>query len=248
MDIKGRTVFVTGGNTGMGKAIVLDLVAHGANAAIGYFDFEEEALQLVEALKEKQVKAKAYKLNIADEQNVIAVMKKVDEDFGELAALVNCAGVSKVVPREDLYGVDAALWDLVYQVNVKGTFFCIREAKPLLEKQGGCIVNMASTAGFNGKGSNIAYSCSKAAIINLTKSMAEVLAPRIRVCAVAPGLVRTNFTKAMDEERFARLAQETCMKRLVRPEEVAQVVGMLIYGNDIITGTTTIADGGRQFN
>lgn len=247
MDVKGRTVFVTGGNTGMGKAISMNFANHGANVAIGYFDFEEDAFELVDEIGKMGLKAKAYKLNIADEQNVIDVMKEVDKDFGELCALINCAGRTYVIPHEDLYAMKSEYWDQIYAVNVKGTFFCCREAKPLLEKNGGCIVNIASTAGLNGKGSCIAYSCSKAAEINMTRSLARVFAPKVRVCAVAPGLVQTNFTKDMEATRFENLAKETCLQRLVKPEEVAATVGMLVYSNDILSGITIAADGGRQF-
>ncbi len=97
MDVKGKTVFVTGGNTGMGKAISMNFAKHGANVCIGYFDFEQEAFKLAEEILQMGSKAKAYKLNIADEQNVIDVMKEVDKDFGELCALVNCAGRTYVM-------------------------------------------------------------------------------------------------------------------------------------------------------
>lgn len=247
MNVENRTVFVTGGNTGMGKAISLDFAKHGANVCIGYFDFEEQAIALAEEIQAMGLKAKAYKLNIADEENVIAVMKEVGEDFGELAALINCAGRTYVIPHEDLYAMKSEYWDQIYAVNVKGTFFCCREAKPLLEENGGVIVNITSTAGMNGKGSCIAYAASKAAEINMTRSLARVFAPKVRVVSVAPGLVQTQFTSQMSEERFEMLAKETLLERLVKPEEVAAVVGSLVYGNDILSGITIAADGGRMF-
>ena len=247
MDIKGKNAFVTGGNTGMGREIVINLAEHGANIAFGYFDFEAEAKQLEEKLRIKGLKVKGYKLNIADEKNVISVMEEVEEDFGSLAALANVAGRTHVIPHDDLYAMKSEFWDEIWAVNVKGTFFVCREAKRLLEKEGGVIVNITSTAGLNGKGSCIAYAASKAGEINLTRSLARVFAPKIRVCSVAPGLVQTNFTKDMDAGRFDRIASETCLKRLVTPQEVAEVVGGLIYSNDILTGITVAADGGREF-
>lgn len=247
MDIKGRTAFVTGGNTGMGKAISLNLANHGANVCIGYFDFEDQAFELEKEIKGLGVNAKAYKLNIADEDNVISVMNQVEEDFGELAALVNCAGRTYVIPHEDLYAMKSEYFDNIFAVNIKGTFFCCREAKRLLDKNGGAIVNITSTAGLNGKGSCIAYAASKAAEINMTRSLARVFAPKVRVLSVAPGLVQTQFTAQMTQERFEKLAGETLLERLVTPEEVAEVVGGLIYGNDILSGITVAADGGREF-
>ena len=247
MNVEGRTVFITGGNTGMGKAISLDFAKHGANVCIGYFDLEEQAFLLVDEIQSMGLKAKAYKLNIANEDNVISVMKQVGEDFGELAALINCAGRTYVIPHEDLYAMKSEYWDQIYDVNVKGTFFCCREAKSLLDKNGGVIINITSTAGLNGKGSCIAYAASKAAEINMTRSLARVFAPKVRVLSVAPGLVQTQFTAQMSEERFETLAKETLLERLVTPEEVAAVVGSLVYGNDILTGLTIAADGGRMF-
>ena len=231
----------------MGKAISLDLANHGANVCIGYFDFEDQAFELEKEIKALGVNAKAYKLNIADEENVVNVINQVEEDFGELAALVNCAGRTYVIPHEDLYAMKSEYFDNIFNVNVKGTFFCCREAKRLLDKNGGAIVNITSTAGLNGKGSCIAYAASKAAEINMTRSLARVFAPKVRVLSVAPGLVQTQFTAQMTKERFEKLAGETLLQRLVTPEEVATVVGGLIYGNDILSGITVAADGGREF-
>ena len=247
MKVEGRTVFVTGGNTGMGKEISKYFMEHGANVCIGYFDFEEEALKLAEEFCQKGVRAKAYKLNIADEQNVIDVMNEVEADFGELCGLMNVAGRTYVIPHEDLYAMKAEYFDNIFDVNIKGTFFMCREAKRLLDKEGGVIVNITSTAGLNGKGSCIAYAASKAGEINMTRSLARVFAPKVRVLSVAPGLVKTDFTKNMTEERFDKLAHETLIERLVTPREVAEVVGMLVTQNDILSGITVAADGGREF-
>lgn len=247
MDIKGKNAFVTGGNTGMGREIVKNLAEHGANIAFGYFDFEEEARKLESDIRGMGLKAKGYKLNIANEENVIQVMKDVEDDFNELSVLANVAGVTHVIPHDDLYAMKSEYWDQIWSVNVKGTFFMCREAKRMLDKNGGVIINITSTAGLNGKGSCIAYAASKAGEINMTRSLARVFAPKIRVCSVAPGLVQTQFTKDMDADRFERIANETCLKRLVTPKEVAEVVGTLIYGNDILTGITVVADAGREF-
>lgn len=248
MDIKGKNVFLTGGNTGMGHCIAMDLAKHGANVAFGYFDFEEKASEVEKELQSMGVKAKKYYINISNEQSVINTLKEVENDFNDLSALINVAGMTYVIDHKDLYAMKSEYWDQIWSVNVKGTFFVCREAKRLLDKnKKACIVNITSTAGMNGKGSCIAYAASKAAEINMTRSLARAFAPNIRVCSVAPGLVQTNFTKDMDAARFEKLAGETCIQRLVVPEEVAAVVGSLIYDNDILTGITIAADGGRQF-
>lgn len=246
MDVRGKTVLVTGGNTGIGRAISRRLAREGANICIGYFAYEEENEAVLSELKELGVEAKAYKVDISREDQVIELIKKVVEDFGGLNVLVNCAGRTHVVPHSDLYGMKSEYWDDIFGVNVKGTFFCCREAKPHLEKDGGVIINITSTGGLNGLGSSIAYSASKAAEINLTRSLARVFAPSVRVLGVAPGFVETRFV-AGQEERGAKNASETCMKRLAKPEDIADVVGSLIYGNDILTGINVVVDGGRVF-
>lgn len=246
MDVKGKTVLVTGGNTGIGKAISMDFARHGANICIAYAAYEDEAIKAVEEIEKLGVEAKAYYTDISKEEEVIALIKKIVADFGGLNVLINCAGRTHVVAHEDLYGMKSEYWDDIFAVNVKGTFFCCREAKPYLEKDGGAIINITSTGGMNGKGSSIAYSASKAAEINLTRSLARVFAPKVRVLGVAPGFVATRFV-AGQEARGEQNARETCMKRLAKPEDIADVVGSLVYGNDILTGINVVVDGGRVF-
>lgn len=246
VDVKGKTVLVTGGNTGIGRAISMNLAKHGANICIAYVAYEDEAVSAVEEIQKLGVKAKAYFADISKEESVISLIKSIADDFGGLNALVNCAGRTHVVAHDDLYGMKSEYWDDIFAVNVKGTFFCCREAKPYLEADGGVIINITSTGGMNGKGSSIAYSASKAAEINLTRSLARVFAPKVRVLGVAPGFVATRFV-AGQEARGAQNANETCMKRLAKPEDIADVVGSLIYGNDILTGINVVVDGGRVF-
>ena len=246
MDVRGKTVLVTGGNTGIGRAISRNFAKHGANVCIGYFGFEEEAVKLVEELKGLGVEAKAYKVDISKENQVAELMKQIAQDFNGLHVLINCAGRTYIIEHQDLYGMKAEYWDDIFDVNVKGTFFCCREAKPYLEKEGGAIINITSTAGLNGLGSCIAYAASKAAEINMTRSLARVFAPQVRVVGVSPGFVTTSFT-AGREASGIKNASETCMKRLAEPEDIADVVGSLVYGNDILTGINVVVDGGRVF-
>ena len=150
MDVKGKTVLVTGGNTGIGKAISMDFARHGANICIAYAAYEDEAIKAVEEIEKLGVEAKAYYTDISKEEEVIALIKKIVADFGGLNVLINCAGRTHVVAHEDLYGMKSEYWDDIFAVNVKGTFFCCREAIPYLEKDGGAIINITSTGGMNG--------------------------------------------------------------------------------------------------
>ena len=246
MDVKGKTVLVTGGNTGIGRAISMNFAEHGANVAIAYIAYEEEARSLAAEIQSMGLQAKAYRTDIANEEEVAGLIRHIADDFGGLHVLINCAGRTQVVAHEDLYGMRSEYFDDIFAVNVKGTFFCCREAKPYLEKDGGVIVNITSTGGLNGLGSSIAYAASKAAEINMTRSLARVFAPKVRVLGVAPGFVSTQFV-AGQEARGEKNAQENCMKRLAKPEDIADVVGSLVYGNDILTGINIAADCGRVF-
>ena len=244
MNVKGKTVLVTGGGTGMGRAIALFFAKNGANVCVNYRVSRKEAVETVEELRALGVKAEAYQADVAAEADVVRLMDDAARDFGGIGVLVNCAGKTHVVAHQDLAGMRSEYFDDIFAVNVKGTFFCCREAKRYLEKQGGVIVNITSTAGLNGLGSSIAYAASKAAEINMTRSLARVFAPAVRVLSVAPGFVPTRFV-AGQEERGAKIAGETPMKRLALPEDVAEVVGSLVLGNDILTGITVVVDGGR---
>ncbi len=245
MNVNGKTVLVTGGGTGMGKAISLFFAKNGANVCINYRISQNEALETVGELRNLGVKAEAYQADVASEEDVVRLMDSVVKDFGGIDVLINCAGKTHVVAHQDLSGMRSEFFDDIFAVNVKGTFFCCREAKKFLDKEGGVIVNITSTAGLNGLGSSIAYAASKAAEINMTRSLARVFAPAVRVLSVAPGFVPTRFV-AGQEERGRRIAEETPMKRLALPEDVAEVVGSLVLGNDILTGITVVVDGGRM--
>jgi len=142
------------------------------------------------------------------------------------------------------------MWDRIIAVNVKGVFFCSRAVVPEMQRRGaGCIVNIASTAGVRGVGSSIAYCASKAAVINMTMAFSQAFAPEIRVNCVAPGFIDTRWHLARkgtgDYESYrSAIAGMTPLKRVCRPEDVAQVILSLIEGADMATGQTLVVDGG----
>jgi 3-oxoacyl-[acyl-carrier protein] reductase len=141
-------------------------------------------------------------------------------------------------------------WDRILEVNVKGPFFCARAAAPHMKAGGeGAIVNVASVAGLRSIGSSIAYAASKAALLNLTVSLARVLAPEVRVNAVAPGFIDTRWLKdglgPIYEPAKKATAEQTPLKRVATPEDVAQVVLSLIERADFVTGQNLVVDGGN---
>jgi 3-oxoacyl-[acyl-carrier protein] reductase len=158
---------------------------------------------------------------------------------------VNNAGTTHFIPLADLESVTDEIWDTIFAVNVKGIFYCSRGIAPYLRARGGgAIVNVTSVAGLSGDGSSLPYSVSKAAAIGLTRSLARALAPSIRVCSVAPGIVKTRWV-AGREEHVDRLSKDLPLQRTATPEDVAAMICALL-AQDAMTGQTVVVDGGSS--
>ncbi len=238
-----KTALITGAGTGIGRSIALRLAAAGADIAINYSRSEKEALQTQKAVEESGVRSLVYKADVADDGQVRAMVGETIEKLGRLDILVNNAGVTYFVEHADLEGLKAEYWDLIMAVNVKGMFFCCRAAAEELKKRKGCIINITSIAGLTGLGSSIAYAASKAAAINLTKSLARVMAPEVRVNSIAPGVVLTRWVEGQ-EDHVQRLAEGSPMGRVATAEDVSEVAYALITQAGFVTGQSIVVDGG----
>ncbi|MDA8226158.1 MAG: SDR family oxidoreductase [Desulfitobacterium hafniense] len=241
--LKGKTALITGGGTGIGRSIALLLASHGVNIAINYSRSEKDASETKEEVLSKNVKSQIYKANVGTDSEVRQMMSDVIRDFGSLDILVNNAGVTHFVEHADLEGLKEEYWDNIMNVNVKGLFFCCRAAADELKKNNGCIVNITSIAGLTGLGSSIAYSASKAAAISVTKSLARVMAPQVRVNSIAPGVVETRWVDGQ-KDHIKRLAAGTPLGRVAGPDDVAEVAYALIANANFVTGQTIVVDGG----
>jgi 3-oxoacyl-[acyl-carrier protein] reductase len=135
-------------------------------------------------------------------------------------------------------------WQTILSTNLLGAFRCAHAAAAALRDGGGAIVNTASISGLGVRGSSIAYAASKAALINLTRSLSSALGPEVRVNAVAPGFVDTPWTKEWSQERRAKAVERTILKRMARPEDIAEAMLFLAAGASYITGQTIVLDGG----
>jgi len=163
--------------------------------------------------------------------------------FGGIDLLVNNAATTQYIALQDLDGATDEVWDSILALNVKGPFYCARAAAPHMRARGrGAIVNIGSIAGLTGDGSSLPYAVSKAAVVGLTRSLARALAPEIRVCNVAPGIVETRWTQGR-EEHVRRLSTAAPLQRTASPEDVAELVCALL-ANDAVTGQTVPIDGG----
>lgn len=169
------------------------------------------------------------------------MVARVVRDLGRLDILVNNAGTTTFIDHGNLDALTSEIWDRIFAVNIKGTFFCTRAAARVMRE--GRIINIGSIAGLNGTGSSIAYAASKAAIHTMTKSLARVLAPRITVNTIAPGLIETRWHVG-HEAQNARRVQTFPVKRIGRPEDIAHVAVSLATADNFLTGQVIVVDGG----
>jgi 3-oxoacyl-[acyl-carrier protein] reductase len=238
---------VTGGAGGIGKSICGALAREGMRVVVGYHRSADAARALAESLPGEGHAALAAQ--VTDSAALSAMAAEVGARYGRCDVLVNCAGTTRFVPHGDLDGLDDSLIDLILATNVRGPFAALRVLRPLLEKStqpgGGVVVNISSLAAVIAMGSNVMYCASKAALDNMTKSLARALAPRIRVVSVSPGLVNTDFVKSMDQAWRDEQLNRTPLKRLASPDEIAAAVVAVIKHITFTTGSIIAVDGGR---
>jgi 3-oxoacyl-[acyl-carrier protein] reductase len=252
MNLKGKTIIVTGAGRGIGRAIAQRLAADGARLALIDLRAEDldESLALCAA---NGADARAYGANVAGEDQVVEVVGRIARDFGALDGLVNNAGIVrdgllvKVKGDGALERLSLAQWNAVIDVNLTGVFLCAREAAARMIEfgQGGVIVNISSISK-SGNAGQTNYSAAKAGVAAMTVVWAKELARhRIRVGAVAPGFTHTDILAAMRPEMLEKLTAPVPLKRLGQPEEIADAV-RFIFENDFYTGRCLEIDGGLR--
>src|SRR5215203_3079080 len=237
MEIEGKVAIVTGSATGMGRATALMLAERGCNVVVNYTRSQPEAEETAAAVEQAGAQALLVRADVSRDAECGEMVRQTVERFGRLDVLVNNAGTTYFVPHADLEAMTEEMWDRILAVNVKGTFFMSRAAAPAMRAgDGGAIVNVSSTVGVRAGGSSIAYAASKAAVINLTVSLARVLAPEIRVNCVAPGFIDTRWLAQGYGERFEAMREaqkrNTPLRDAGQPEHMAQVVLSTITGMD----------------
>jgi 3-oxoacyl-[acyl-carrier protein] reductase len=257
MDVKGKTAIVTGSAVGVGRATALDLARRGANVVINYSRSEEDAREAQRLVEAEGARALLVRADVSQDDQVQDMVRQTVDAFGGVNILVNNAAITHFVQFADLDGMKAEYWDDIFNVNVKGAFFCARAAAKAMKQSGGAasgaahgaIVNVASVAGVRAIGSSIAYAASKAAVINMTVALARVLGPEIRVNCVAPGFIETRWLRnGLGEKTYeaarAFESNRAPLKGVCSPEHVSQLILSLIEGADLVTGQTVVIDGG----
>jgi 3-oxoacyl-[acyl-carrier protein] reductase len=244
MKLQGKVALVTGAGTGIGRAIAEAFAREGAKVAVNYSRSRDAAEEVVTAIRAAGGTATPIGADVSQQSDVHGMLQQVNEEFGGLDVLVNNAGWSTRIPHDHLDDLTDEIWDRTFNTNLRGTFYCIRAAAPLLRKnEGASVVNIASVAGVTGMGSSVAYAASKGAMITMTKSLARALAPAIRVNAIAPGFVRTRFAN-WPSSAFDQGEEATPLKRLATVEEIAALALHLAADALSTTGETIVVDGG----
>jgi 3-oxoacyl-[acyl-carrier protein] reductase len=243
-----KAALVTGAATGIGAAAVLALARAGFDVALNYSSSEAAAGKTAAAAEKLGARTLLVRCDVSDESGVRAMMKSVENAFGRLDVLVNNAGTTASWKPRDLETLSLEEWDRVFAVNVRGLFQVTRAAVPLLKKTQGCVVNTASIVGLRPGPQPLPYAASKAAVVNLTKTLAWNLGPEIRVNAVAPGWMEGDWMKRMLKDKYDDLmgkrAKATPLKRVVSADDVAETMMSLVQSNRFVTGEIIVIDGG----
>ena len=239
-----KSALVTGSSRGIGRAVAIQLAREGWAVCINYIRCREAAEDLVRQLRAEGHDAIAVQADVADRQAVNAMVAAAEAELGPVELLVNNAGVAGQALFQD---VTDEMWDRYMGVNLGGARNTIQAVLPhMLHEKRGCIVNVSSMWGLRGASCEVTYSCTKAALIALTRSLALELAPsHIRVNCVAPGVINTDMVQVLGQEVLDELAVQTPLGRLGTPEDIAHAVCFFASDNaSFITGQVLTADGG----
>ena len=250
--LKGKNVIVTGATRGIGKEIALTLAQNGANIAINYRNYNDEIVELINALKEFGADVLAIKCDVSKSNEVENFVSEIKNHFSSIDILVNNAGITKdgLILRmkdQDFDDVLKVPFNTTNFVVLKGTFNTTKFVSQVMFKQKhGKIVNISSVVGLIGNAGQSNYSASKAGVIGFSKSVAKELASRnININVVAPGYIDTDMTKSLPDRVKEEILKSIPMKKIGNPKEVANLVLFLSSNlSDYITGQVINVDGG----
>ncbi len=250
MEIAGKVAVVTGSSSGVGRATAELLAELGAAVVVNYNRGAEAANEIVEGVTSRGGKAIAVQADVRSDADCRRLIQSAVDEFGALQILVNNAGMTHFIAHDDLEAVTDEVWDDIIGANLRGVFNCSRAAAPHMRAAGeGAIVNVSSVAGAGGGGSCIPYAASKAGVNVITKSLARVLGPEIRINTIAPGFIegrwlRGGLGEATYEAGRQRLSETAPLRGVATPETCADAIVALIERNVFVTGHTVTVDGG----
>lgn len=239
-----KIALVTGSSRGIGRAIARELAREGWRVCINYRVRRDCAESLLEEITAFGGEGMIYGADVSRREEVNAMVAAIKAQWGEVSLLVNNAGVAGQALFQD---VTDELWHRYFSVNVDGAYHAIQAVlPPMLREHEGCIINVSSMWGLRGASCEVTYSCTKAALIAMSRSLALELAPtNIRVNCIAPGVIKTDMLDALPADVLPQLAEETPLRRLGTPEDIAHLAVFLASDkSSFITGQVITADGG----
>ena len=239
-----KIALVTGSSRGIGRAIARELAREGWRVCINYRVRRDCAESLLEEITAFGGVGMIYGADVSRREEVNAMVAAIKENWGEVSLLVNNAGVAGQALFQD---VTDELWHRYFSVNVDGAYHATQAVlPPMLREPEGCIINVSSMWGLRGASCEVTYSCTKAALIAMSRSLALELAPtNIRVNCIAPGVIKTDMLDALPADVLPQLAEETPLRRLGTPEDIAHLAVFLASDkSSFITGQVITADGG----
>jgi 3-oxoacyl-[acyl-carrier protein] reductase len=242
--LEGKVALVTGASRGIGKEIAIALAKEGAFVAVNYNGSQEMAQEVIEQIESQGGSAKAYQCNVSDFEAAANLIKEIVKEHGKIDILVNNAGITR---DNLLMKMKEEEFDQVIDINLKGTFNCIKHiSRQMLKQKAGKIINISSVSGILGNAGQANYCASKAGIIGLTKSAARELASRgITVNAVAPGFIHTEMTEVLSESVKENALGQIPLGRFGEVKDIADIVCFLASDKaDYITGQVISIDGG----
>lgn len=247
-----KTAIVTGSATGVGAATAELLAERGCNVVVNYTRSETEARETAARCEASGTETQVVQADVSDDAACRAIAAAAMDAWGRIDYLVNNAGRTKFNPFANLQGIDKQDFLDIYAVNVVGAYQMIRAVEPHMRARGsGSVVNNSSVGGVTGIASSIPYAASKAALNLMTRSLAHVLGPEIRINSVAPGMIKTRWLQGgMGNDAYqAMLDMATSilpLKEVAEPRQVAEVIVWFLEGAPLITGETLVADSGAN--
>jgi len=241
----GKTVLITGGTRGIGRAAALRLAGEGASVAVNFVSNSDKAAQTVAELQSVGATAVAVQADVSSREDVQRMVTQAQESLGPIDILVHCAAVSIVEPASK---VTWQTWKRTLDVNLDGTFLVVDAIKDgLIQRNFGRIVLLSSIAALRERENQVHYSASKAAIIAMTRCWAQAWAKHdIRVNCICPGLIDTEMAYTLSPEAHQHIVSNTPMGRLGQPEEIGNLIRFLVSDeSSFMTGQTVVASGGR---
>jgi 3-oxoacyl-[acyl-carrier protein] reductase len=246
-DLRGRSALVTGGASGIGLALVVELARGGATVALNHLAGDPRGPEQVASLRGEGFDVIGAPGDVGDPGDCARMVATAIRDLGRLDFLACNAGTPATrttVPPAELDRLTEDMWNTLIQVNLLGVFRCAKAAAPALKAARGAMVSTASIAGIDSPGASMAYGATKAGVISLTRNLARTLAPEARANAVAPGAVDSPWMVEWTDAQRASSIEKALLKRRCAPRDLAEVMLFLLAGASMVTGQTVVVDGG----